>query len=483
MPKMFGLPPLIARLRRDERGNIMIQATLTIVLIMGMIGLVLDGGRLFMVNNDLQDLADAAALVGAAKLDGTLGARQRADAAARNLNNNVRWWDISAAKILPETSGVEFYETLSDLDADKPARTDKEANYVKVTTGSWQVAPTFLVAVGALSNNSTHATAVAQSGTVTCMPASMMVCNPFESLTASTGDTSNFNPRPGTMFVFSTTGNAGDFSPGVFSLLQDANQDDSDRAVEKLLAQQNADLCSPAGVISPVRGQKTDATRIGINVRFDQQPNGSVIGLDQTPAPIKIDGYFPRNSTNLCNGDLINATPAPYSNCATDQTVSCALPRDQSFTSVGGSGGIQIGSGVARTDLQAYWSNHHPGTLPAGVTTRWQVYQLEAAGRGDAATWSTDAVEPHGPQCAPAGVLPGTASRRVISVAVVDCLYWGVQGNSINNIRVGTYADFFLTEATPMSGLNKGNIYTEFITTHQADDPSGGFHSFVRLVR
>jgi hypothetical protein len=108
---------------------------------------------------------------------------------------------------------------------------------------------------------------------------------------------------------------------------------------------------------------------------------------------------------------------------------------------------------------------------------------LEAAGRGDAATWSTDAVEPHGPQCAPAGVLPGTASRRVISVAVVDCLYWGVQGNSINNIRVGTYADFFLTEATPMTGLNKGNIYTEFITTHQADDPSGGFHSFVRLVR
>ena len=66
---------LLPRLRRDERGSIIIQATLTIVVIMGMIGLALDGGRLFMVNNDLQDLADAAALAGAAKLDGTSGAR------------------------------------------------------------------------------------------------------------------------------------------------------------------------------------------------------------------------------------------------------------------------------------------------------------------------------------------------------------------------------------------------------------------------
>jgi Flp pilus assembly protein TadG len=485
MRKSFGLSLLIARLRRDERGSIMIQATLTIIVIMGMIGLVLDGGRLFIVNNDLQDLADAAALAGAAKLDGTGGARQRADVAARSLNNNVRWSDVSAPKILSGTSGVQFYETLPDLDANKPAQTDKEANYIKVTTGSWQVAPTFLVAVGAISNNSTHATAVAESDTATCVPAAMMLCNPSEPLTGSTGDTSKFNPSPGTMFVFSTTGNTGDFSPGVFNLLRDANQDNSDIAVEKLLAQQTANLCSTAGV-SPVQGQKTDATQIGINVRFDQQPNGSVSGLDQTPAPIKIDGYVPRNGTNLCDGILINDTPTPYSNCATDQTVSCALPRDQSFTSVGGRGGSQIGGGVAGTDLEAYWANHHPGTLPAGVTTRWQVYQLEVAGTGGAGTWLTDEVEPHGPLCAPARTaVPAKipASRRVIPVAIVDCLYWGVQGNSANNIRISTYADFFLTEATPTSGVTKGNIYTEFVTIHRTDEAGGGLHSIVRLVR
>ena len=485
MRKSFGLPPLIARLRRDERGSIIIQATLTIIVIMGMIGLALDGGRLFMVNNDLQDLADAAALAGAAKLDGTSGARQRADAAARNLNNNVRWWNVSGPKILAGTSGVQFYETLADLDANNPATDDKHANYIEVTTGSWQVAPTFLIAVGAISNNSTHATAVAESGTAMCVPASMMLCNPSEPLTGSTGDTSNFNPTPGTMFVFSTTGNTGGFSPGVFNLLQDANQCNSDPCVKRLLALQNAGLCSTAGT-SPAQGQKTNATMDGINVRFDQPPNGNVTGLDQTPAPIKIDGYVPRNGTNFCNGNLVNDTPTPYSNCATDHTVSCALPRDQSFTSVGGSGGSQIGGGVATTDLQAYWSNHHNGTLPAGVNTRFQVYQLEVAGTGNAGTWLTDTVEPHGPQCAPASteVPPEfAASRRVVPVAVVDCLYWGVRGNSVNNIRINLYADFFLTESTPTSGVTSGNIYTEFVTTHRIDEAGSGLHSIVRLVR
>lgn len=480
----FGHPLIVARLRRDERGSILIQATLTIVAIMGMIGLALDGGRLFMVNNDLQDLADAAALAGAAKLDGTIGAMQRADAVARNLNNNVRWWNVSGLKILAGADGVQFYKTLADLDANIPAQTDKEANYIIVTTGSWQVAPTFLIAVGAISNNSTHATAVAESGTAMCVPASMMLCNPSEPLIGSTGDTSNFNPTPGTMFVFSTTGNTA-FSPGVFNLLQDANQDNSDPAVENLLAQQNADFCSTVGT-SPAQGQKTNATQIGINVRFDQQPNGNVTGLDRTAAPIKIDGYVPKNGKNFCNGNLVNDTPTPYSNCTTDHTVSCPLPRDHSFTGVGGSGGSQIGDGPALTDLQAYWSNHHTGALPTGVSTRYQIYQLEVAGIGNAGTWLTDTVEPHGPQCLPASteVPPElAASRRVVPVAVVDCLYWGVKGNSINNIRINSYADFFLTEATPSSGSTSGNIYTEFVTTHYRDQNGSGLHSTVRLVR
>jgi hypothetical protein len=482
----FQLLRLIDRVRRDECGSILIQATLIIVVIFGMLGLALDGGRLFMVNNDLHDLADAAALAGAAKLDGTVGARQRADSAARTLNNNVRWWNVAGSKILPGIRGVEFYETLSDLDANKPAENDKTANYIKVSTGSWQVAPTFLVGVGTASSNSTRATAEAESHTAMCVPASMMLCNPNEPLRDSTGDTSNFNPTPGTMFIFSTTEHIGDLRPGVFTLLQDARQDNSDPAIENLLAQQTANFCSMAGT-SPAHGQKTRATQIGINVRFDQQPNGTLEGLDQTPAPIKIGGWVPRKGANFCSSDLVSDTPTPYSRCANDHTISCALPRDRSLISIGDS---QIGAcppcGSEPEDLQAYWSNHHPGTLPAGVSTRYQVYQLEVAETGNAGTWLTDATEPHGPLCTPASAQLSpefAAARRVVPVAVVDCLYWGVRRNSVNNIRINSYADFFLTEPAPIAGITRGNIYTEFVTMHRFDDGGSGLHSIVRLVR
>ena len=40
------------------------------------------------------------------------------------------------------------------------------------------------------------------------------------------------------------------------------------------------------------------------------------------------------------------------------------------------------------------------------------------------------------------------AERRIVKVAVVDCLYWGVHGNAVNNIMINTYADFFIIRPT-----------------------------------
>ena len=59
-----GLFLSLGKLRKDQRGSIIFQFTLTLIGMMGFIGLVLDGGRLLMVNSDVQKLADAAALAG-----------------------------------------------------------------------------------------------------------------------------------------------------------------------------------------------------------------------------------------------------------------------------------------------------------------------------------------------------------------------------------------------------------------------------------
>ena len=470
----------LSRLGKDERGSILVQFTVYSIAVLGMIGLVLDGGRWILLHSSLQDLADAAALAGAADLDGTLGAISRAssDAQAMANKNPPRWYDIAGS----QTISVQFYSALDLIKGDTPTTWDRDAKYIKVTTASdWQIVPTFLAAVGAAPKRA-GATAWAQYTSAQCFPTAMMLCNPYEPPTGPTGDTSSFNPRAGQAFIFSTRGNTGGFSPGVFNLLDTPDGSGSDADIQRFLSQQTRGLCFTGGT-SPAQGQKTNATVNGINVRFDQQPPPDVSGMDLTPAPIKIDGLSPI-------GGRSNSCDRPGNVSA----FSLPLPQDPlPLQRVGGIGGSQIGGGVALLHLREYWSNHHPGALPTGITTRWQVYSLEVAGTGDAgtwlteeaATWLTDTVEPHGPQCAPAStqVSPEfAADRRILHVAVVDCLYWGVQGNAVNNIPINTYADFFITHPTPQSGINAGNIYTEFVAKHQIGN-SGPLRRLVQLVR
>jgi hypothetical protein len=303
-----------------------------------------------------------------------------------------------------------------------------------------------------------------------CFATSMMLCNPSEPQTGSTGDTSTFNPPVGAEFIFSVAGNTGAFSPGVFNLLNTPEGSGSDVEIKKFLSQQSPKFCFTGG-INPAQGQKTNATINGINVRFDQQPSGNTSGMDLTPAPIKVDGQTNPINNGRDNCSKLNDVSAQ----------SLPLPHDPSFTPPTMSqGGSQQGSGPSLTDLQTYWSNHHPGPLPEGITTRWQIYQLEVAETGDAGIWNTDAAEPHGPICAPASteVAPEfVAGRRLLKVAVVDCLYWGVHGNAPNDIRLTTYADFFLIRPSD------GNIYTEYVGKNQINGANSLLRLIVQLVR
>ena len=260
MPMRSEVFRLLSRIRRDERGSILVQATLTILVMMGMAGLALDGARYFMVNNDLQQLADAAALAAAKKLDGTAPLSD-ADTAARSLSNAVHWYDVSGATILTGTAGVQFYETLADIDANNPTNLPANANFVKVTTGTWQVAPTFLSAVnvltgGVASNNSTQASAVAGSTYVACNVQPLMLCNPQEP--------SAFSASPGDLYGLTPTGSTGGYSPGDFGLLDPAGQTHSGaKDIRDLLAAENPPFCY-INKVSPAQGQKLSMWRAGL---------------------------------------------------------------------------------------------------------------------------------------------------------------------------------------------------------------------------
>ena len=66
MKEVFKRVSFFSPLGRDERGTILVQFTISLIAILGFIALALDGARVFLLHNDLQDLADAAARAGAA---------------------------------------------------------------------------------------------------------------------------------------------------------------------------------------------------------------------------------------------------------------------------------------------------------------------------------------------------------------------------------------------------------------------------------
>lgn len=462
----LGLFPLLFRLGKDEHASILIQFTIYLVAVLGMIGLALDGGRFLLLHSGLQDLADAAALAGAEYLDGTSGAINRATTAAKNMatNNNLRWWDVAGSTPI----SVQFFSAVAHT-GDTPATGDKDARYIKVTTGSWQVAPMFLVAVGA-SNNSTNASAVAGTAINVCAPVPLMLCNPYES-SSSTGDGSSFNPTPGWMFNLAAGADTPS-APGDAGFLCPAGTTSCGATdVRNLLSQQNLGSCNLA-LMTPKTGSMTTDVKNGINVRFDQQPNGNTKGMDLTPAPIKIDGMAPdascTSSRSVNPASFVN--PTTY-NCRGN---SCPLPRDNPLPTTGATG---IGTGPTSTlaGLNTYWLNHHGATWPTingTPVTRYQAYRQEIGMTG----WLTDGVEQHDPQCSKASV--GDFTRRLINVAVIDCHYWALSGGSVNNTPFNRYAQFFLTEPSP-----DGTVYAEFVQTVTTKTQSSNMHKIVQLVR
>lgn len=61
--------PEVRRAPRRQRGAIVIMSAFLLVVMLGMVALAVDVGRLMVVRNELQNAADAAALAGAARLD------------------------------------------------------------------------------------------------------------------------------------------------------------------------------------------------------------------------------------------------------------------------------------------------------------------------------------------------------------------------------------------------------------------------------
>ncbi|MCZ6845578.1 MAG: pilus assembly protein TadG-related protein, partial [Alphaproteobacteria bacterium] len=80
----LGLRRYLRKISISECGGVLIYLAFGLPILLGAMALSIDLGRAFILNTELKDFSDAAALAGAAELDGRDGARAAAEAAARS---------------------------------------------------------------------------------------------------------------------------------------------------------------------------------------------------------------------------------------------------------------------------------------------------------------------------------------------------------------------------------------------------------------
>jgi Flp pilus assembly protein TadG len=129
----------IARLLNARDGGVAIYVSMVSVIIMGFSALVLDAGRVYTLQTELQNAADAAALAGAAELDLKTTSITRARAAAKTaFVNNLQTYGSGGESITIQDSNIRFLSTLpADDDTPIPSSavtTDPtKATFIEVT--------------------------------------------------------------------------------------------------------------------------------------------------------------------------------------------------------------------------------------------------------------------------------------------------------------------------------------------------------------
>src|SRR6202162_982788 len=114
----------------NRRGFVLIAMSVTMLLLLAVMGLAFDVGRIYIARNEAQVFTDAAAMAAASRLDGTEAGLDRARQAVARLPGR---WNLGTRAFTGVV--VEF-------------STDKQS-WARVTAPNNQVEITFLRAVGA----------------------------------------------------------------------------------------------------------------------------------------------------------------------------------------------------------------------------------------------------------------------------------------------------------------------------------------------
>lgn len=88
-------------MRTRRRGFVLIVTTIALAILLGLAGIIVDAGRMYVIKSELQAFTDAASLNAAMQLDGTRAGQEKARRAANEMaeGEHAMKWDMGSRPI------------------------------------------------------------------------------------------------------------------------------------------------------------------------------------------------------------------------------------------------------------------------------------------------------------------------------------------------------------------------------------------------
>lgn len=506
---------------RDTRGTVTIFAVIAFGMLMAIIGLIMDIGRVMNVHSQANSYADRVALAAAAELDRRSDALTRAISAAQGANSQI---DPGFRLTLSgdDTIGVARLTFLSVLGVDPADPYAQSPVAGDVVMATWTPADGLIYEAGVTAADATRLTEFVLVDTTTetenyifmpimaafapgmateasvapqaiagftrevCNAPPLMMCNINE---ASAGAGAPFSAVPGQMIRTKMQGAGGGWAPGAFGLL-DAPGANGAAAVRDYVALRDPNTLCVKDSADVKPGQNTGPISQGMNVRFDMY-NGPLAGSRNDPryAPAGNVTKGLRQTGNNCNTSRSStSTPLPRDNCFMP---SGTWPNG--ITSGSGTGCVNYG-GVPRAgngswNRAGYWATNHSGQAqPPGYSTmtRYQVYRYELENSPPGLVNTPQ--ERGAPICSSAPPITDAANdRRVFPVAIINCIeHQALLNGNAQNVPVEEYVDVFLTEPignTAWWSATVDDIFVEVISVVRPNQRSSVLREYPVLYR
>lgn len=478
-------------------GAVSIYVALVSVVMIGFGALVVDLGRLFTLQTELQNAADAAALSGAAELDGSSTAITRARLAAKNtLISNRQTFATGGANVVIQDSDIRFLSSLPATDDDPITASNLTtdpflAHFIEVRAPTRRIdyllAPVLRFRIGGDGTGPTSgqadAVAVAGYNRVTCSYPVFMMCNPQEE-----GPSSSYVGVPGEVIELKAKGgNNSTWAPGNFGLIDPPGIPNAGSGdVADWIAKAGTGDCR--GIeISQNTGSSTGPVEEGLNVRFDMFTgkfnNTKDKGRDNIPPAPNVTKAKYLDKKKFEPIDPADGLPMPTHPCFGDPNTCEGLTATNSprFAPV-----------LPDSQWDAYWAINHPDLnfyalkLSSnfdldgdgvngdpidldgdGNVSRWEMYNYEniageipdntSGGGGD----SIETAENGNHKNYNGNIAGVTPERRIVSVAVVNCIDQDVHGGNSNSgkfLQPVAMARLFLVQA-----VEKGTDHAIFV--------------------